>query len=56
VPAAMAQLEEWIRAGKITVLENITSGLANTPAAFCEMMSGQTVGKALVKVDWPVDN
>ena len=56
VPAAMAQLEEWIRAGKITVLENITSGLASTPAAFCEMMSGKTVGKALVKVDWPVDD
>lgn len=51
VPAAMAQLEEWIRAGKITVLENITDGIANTPAAFCELMSGKTVGKALVKVD-----
>lgn len=51
VPAAMSQLEEWIRAGKITVLENITDGIANTPAAFCELMSGKTVGKALVKVD-----
>jgi NADPH-dependent curcumin reductase CurA len=51
VPAAMAQLEEWIRAGKITVLENVTDGIANTPAAFCQLMAGKTVGKALVKVD-----
>jgi NADPH-dependent curcumin reductase CurA len=51
VPAAMAQLEEWIRAGEITVLENITDGIVNTPKAFCELMSGKTVGKALVKVD-----
>ena len=51
VPAAMAQLEEWIRAGDITVLENITDGIVNTPKAFCELMSGKTVGKALVKVD-----
>ena len=51
VPAAMAQLEEWIRAGEITVIENITEGFANTPRAFCELMSGKTIGKALVKVD-----
>jgi NADPH-dependent curcumin reductase CurA len=51
VPAAMAQLEEWIRADKITVIENITEGFANTPKAFCELMSGKTVGKALVKID-----
>jgi len=51
VPAAMAQLEEWIRARDITVLENITDGIVNTPKAFCDLMSGKTVGKALVKVD-----
>ena len=45
------ELEGWIRAGDITVLENITDGFANTPRAFCELMSGKTVGKALVKVD-----
>ena len=51
VPAAMVQLEEWIRAGKITVIENITEGFSNTPKAFCALMSGKTVGKALVKID-----
>jgi NADPH-dependent curcumin reductase CurA len=33
------------------VLEQITRGLANTPAAYCELMSGKTCGKALVEVD-----
>jgi NADPH-dependent curcumin reductase CurA len=33
------------------VIENITEGFANTPKAFCDLMSGNTVGKALVKVD-----
>jgi NADPH-dependent curcumin reductase CurA len=51
VPAAMAQLEKWIGAGDITVIENITEGFANTPKAFCDLMSGNTVGKALVKID-----
>jgi len=51
VPAAMAELEGWIRAGDIKVLENITEGFVNTPKAFCELMSGGTVGKALVRVD-----
>lgn len=51
VPAAMAKLEEWIRAGEINVIENITEGFVNTPKAFCDLMSGNTVGKALVKID-----
>ena len=51
VPDAMAQLEDWIRAGKITVIENISEGFASTPSAFCDLMSGKTVGKALVKND-----
>ena len=51
VPATMAELEGWIRAGDIKVLENITEGFDNTPKAFCELMSGGTVGKALVRVD-----
>jgi NADPH-dependent curcumin reductase CurA len=33
------------------VLEHVTRGLANTPAAYCELMSGKTGGKALVEVD-----
>jgi NADPH-dependent curcumin reductase CurA len=50
-PAARAQLESWVRDGKLVVLEQITGGLANTPAAYCELMSGNTCGKALVELD-----
>lgn len=48
---ARAQLAEWVRTGELTVLEHVTHGFANTPAAFCELMTGQTVGKALVELD-----
>jgi len=50
-PAARAQLAHWVRTGELTVLEDITRGLANTPSAFCKLMTGNTRGKALVEVD-----
>jgi NADPH-dependent curcumin reductase CurA len=50
-PAARAQLANWVRSRELVVLENITRGLANTPAAFCELMAGKTSGKTLVEVD-----
>ncbi len=53
VPAAQAQLAQWISAGDIRVAEHITRGIANTPQAFCELMSGKTRGKALVELDQP---
>jgi len=53
VPAAQAQLAQWIAAGDIRVAEHITRGIANTPQAFCELMSGKTRGKALVELDLP---
>lgn len=53
VPAAQAQLEQWINEGKIKVIEHITKGIANTPAAYSELMSGKTTGKALVELDLP---
>jgi NADPH-dependent curcumin reductase CurA len=49
--AARAQLAAWVRSGELVVLEHVTRGLANTPAAFCELMTGKTSGKALVEVD-----
>ena len=50
-PAARTQLAQWVRAGELTVLEDITRGLENTPDAFCKLMTGNTRGKALVEVD-----
>ncbi len=56
VPAALDQLAQWIDEGKIKVKEHITTGIANTPKAFCELMSGTTTGKALVALDLPEEN
>ena len=53
VPAARAALQKWVAEGKIKVLEHITRGIANTPAAYAELMSGKTIGKALVELDLP---
>ncbi|TXS96448.1 NADP-dependent oxidoreductase [Parahaliea maris] len=51
IPAARKQLATWIADGKITVSEDITTGIAQTPAAFRRLMSGSTSGKALVEID-----
>lgn len=56
VPAAQDQLAEWIDQGKIRVMEHVTRGIANTPKAFSELMSGATTGKALVELDLPEEN
>lgn len=53
VPGALEQLTDWINDGKIKVVEHITKGIANTPKAYRELMSGQTTGKALVELDLP---
>jgi NADPH-dependent curcumin reductase CurA len=51
VPAAAAQLHEWVRGGQIHILENITEGLPNAGWAYSEMMRGATIGKNLVAMD-----
>ena len=51
VPAASAQLHEWVRSGEIHILENITEGLPNAGWAYSEMMRGATMGKNLVAMD-----
>ena len=51
VPAASAQLHEWVRSGEITILENITEGLPKAGWAYSEMMRGATIGKNLVAMD-----
>ena len=55
VPAASKQLHDWVRAGEITVLENITEGLPNAGWAYSEMMRGATIGKNLVAMDLGAD-
>ncbi len=55
VPAAMDQLHDWVAAGDIRILENVTEGIANAGYAYSEMMKGATIGKNLVKVDTDED-
>ena len=46
----LAQLAEWVRAGKLSYRESIVDGLENAPAAFLGMMRGENIGKQLVRV------
>lgn len=49
--AAQAALSGWIKAGQLKAIENVTTGLDNTAAAFIKLMSGQTIGKTVVRLD-----
>jgi NADPH-dependent curcumin reductase CurA len=35
----------------LVVLENLSQGIDEAPAAFCRLLAGRTVGKTLVAVD-----
>lgn len=48
-----SQAAEWFAAGKLKYKEDIAEGLAAAPAAFCRLMRGENVGKALVHVADP---
>jgi len=50
IPTAQAELTQWIRSGELKVLDNLHAGIESAPAAFIELMSGQTVGKTLVSL------
>lgn len=41
---------EYIRQGKLKMREDVANGLANAPQAFCRLMRGENMGKALVKI------
>jgi len=40
----------YIKAGTLNMREDIADGLANAPEAFCRLMQGANMGKAIVKV------
>ena len=44
------QLAEWLKQGKLKYHEQIVEGLGNAPRAFMGMLSGENIGKQLVKV------
>lgn len=52
-PAAMADMAAWIREGKLKSPVTISRGIEATPAAFCDMLSGKSRGKCLVRLEQP---
>lgn len=49
-PAFLADMTQWIGAGKITVKETVLDGIDQTPAAFLSLFSGDNTGKMLVRL------
>lgn len=44
-------LANWVRSGELVATENVATGLEATPDAFIRLMSGETTGKTLVRLD-----
>ncbi len=49
-PQFMADMAQWIMAGKMKFEETVMEGIENAPAAFMGLFSGQNKGKMLVKL------
>jgi NADPH-dependent curcumin reductase CurA len=52
-PEALAQLGEWVRAGRIRHREDVQEGLENAPRTFLRLFEGRNVGKQLLKLADP---
>lgn len=49
-PAALKELSQWVREGRIKYRETVTQGLENAPEAFFGLFQGKNFGKQLVKL------
>ncbi len=47
---ALAELSEWVRAGKLKYHEDVIEGFANMPRALIGLFLGENLGKRVVKV------
>jgi len=47
---AQAELDAWVAEGKFKPLANVRDGFEKLPEAFIDLMSGQTIGKTLVRI------
>lgn len=45
------QMAQWLKEGKIKYREHVVEGFENTPKTFIGMLSGENIGKALVKAE-----
>ncbi|MBB6124021.1 hypothetical protein FHS92_001750 [Sphingobium subterraneum] len=48
---AETALADWVRTGQLVATENVATGLDAAPDAFIRLMTGQTIGKTLVRLD-----
>jgi len=49
-PAAIAELSNWVRQGKLKTVINTYKGIEQAPRAFCDMMTGVNRGKNIVEL------
>ena len=49
-PEFLERTSRWIRTGALRYREDITDGLENAATAFCRLMRGENLGKALVRL------
>jgi NADPH-dependent curcumin reductase CurA len=47
---ALAELQSWVKSGKLKVQEDIIEGFENTPAALIGLLAGENRGKRMVRV------
>ena len=50
-PAFRAEMEGWIRAGRLRWREDVVHGLRNAPEAFIGLLKGGNFGKLIVAVE-----
>src|SRR4029078_2747308 len=48
---ALADLQSWVKAGKLKVQEDVIDGLENTPRALIGLLAGEKRGKRMVEVE-----
>jgi NADPH-dependent curcumin reductase CurA len=53
MPAFVADMSQWMQAGRIKYREDIVQGLENAPQAFMGLFKGNNFGKLLVEVSKP---
>jgi NADPH-dependent curcumin reductase CurA len=47
---AIADLQSWVKSGKLKVQEDVIEGLENTPRALIGLLAGENRGKRMVRV------
>ena len=49
-PAFLAEVGPWVRDGKVGYRETVVDGLERAPEALLGLLSGENIGKMLVKI------